>query len=131
VYLKLLDPIVSTEVSTMHERLRQFLQQAVEVVVSAGRWIVLSLPVIWLVTGVIFHFSCTWLWVVTTVMSIVTLLVVLLLLTTQDRHISALSRKLHHLERAIKQREVQVESTIKKMHRGQLNGRDGEDWHDR
>lgn len=113
----------------MHERLRQFLQQAVEVVVSAGRWIVWSLPVIWLVTGMIFRFSHTWLWVVITGMSIVTLLVVLLLLTTQDRHIRALSRKLHHLERAIKQREVQVERTLKKMHRDQHHGRNG--WHDR
>ena len=113
----------------MHERLRQFLQQAVEVVVSAGRGIVWSLPVIWLVTGVIFHFSRTWLGVVTLGTSMVTLFMVWLILNTRNRHARALSRRLHHLERAIKQREVQAERTIKKMHRRQHNGRNG--WHDR
>ena len=109
----------------MHARRRQLLQQAVEVVVSAKRWTVWSLPVIWLVTGVIFHFSRPWLVAVTTGMSIVLFFVVVLILNTQDRHLRALSRQLHHLERAIKQPEVQLESTNKKRHKGQHNGRDG------
>jgi low affinity Fe/Cu permease len=109
----------------MHVRLRQFLQQAAAVVVSAGRGIVWSLPVIWLVTGVIFHFSRTWLGVVTLGTSMVTLFMVWLILNTRNRHARALSRRLHQLERAIKQRGAQGEWVIKKIHRGQHNGRDG------
>ena len=95
------------KVSAMHARRCQFLQQAV---VSARRWIILSLPVLWLVTGVIFQFSLTWLWVVATIMSSVPFLVVLFLLTRQERHMRAFSRRLYQLERAMKQ-----------MHRGRHN----------
>ena len=115
----------------MHARLCQFLQQAAAVVVSAGRGIVWSLPVIWLVTGVIFHFSRTWLGVVTLGTSMVTLFMVWLILNTRNRHARAFSRRLHQLERAIEQRGAQGEWVIKKVHRGQHNGRDGAGWHDR
>jgi hypothetical protein len=63
-----------------------------------------------------------WLWTVTAVMSCVPFLVVLFLLTTQDRRITALSRRLHHLERAVKQREEHGEHATKKIHRGSHNG---------
>jgi low affinity Fe/Cu permease len=115
----------------MHARLRQLLQQAAAVVVSAGRGIVWSLPVIWLVTGVIFHFSRTWLGVVTLGTSMVALFMVWLILNTRNRHARALSRRLHHLERAITRRERHVEHPIKKIHKGQYNGRNGDGGHDR
>jgi low affinity Fe/Cu permease len=116
------DPVVSKKVSAMHARLRQLLQQAAAVVVSARRWIVWSLPVIWLVTGVILHFSRTWLCVVTMGTSMVTLFLVWRILNTRNRHARALSLKLDHLERAIQQGEKQLKHAMKKMHRGQHNG---------
>jgi low affinity Fe/Cu permease len=115
----------------MQARRRQFLQQTVTVVVSARKWIVLSLPIIWAVTGGICHFSRPWLGAMTTGTAIVLLLMVLLLLNTHHRHLRALSRQLHHLERAITQRERHVERPIKKMHKGQHNGRNGDGGHDR
>ena len=45
----------------MQARRFQFLQQTVAVVVSARKWIVLSLPIILVVTGGICHFSRPWL----------------------------------------------------------------------
>jgi low affinity Fe/Cu permease len=108
----------------MHARLRQLLQQAAEVV-SARRGIVLSLPVIWLVTGVIFHFSRTWLCVVTLGTSMVTLFMGWRILHTRNRHARALSLKLDQLERAIQQREKQLKRAMKRMHIGQHNGETG------
>ncbi len=109
----------------MHARLRQLLQQAAAVAVSAGRGSVWSLAVIWLVAGVIFHFSRTWLCVVTLGTSMVTLFVVWRILHTRNRHARALSLKLGQLERALQQREKQLKRTMKKMHRGQHNGETG------
>ena len=110
----------------MHARLRQLLQQAAEVVVSVRRGIVRSLPVLWLVTGVIFHFSRTWLCVVTLGTSMVTLFLGWRILHTRNRHARALFLKLDHLERAIQQGEKQLKRAMKKMHRGQHNGETGE-----
>ena len=88
-----------------------------------------SLPVIWLVAGLIFHFSRPWLCAVTTGTSIGMLLIVCRILNTRNRPTRALSLKLHQLERAMKQREEQAERVMKKMHRGQHN--EGNGWHDR
>jgi low affinity Fe/Cu permease len=115
----------------MHAQLRQLLQQTVAVVVSARKWIVLSLPIIWVVTGGIFHFSRPWLGAMTTGTAIVLLLMVLLLLNTHNRHLRALSRQLYHLERASTQRERHVERPIKKRHKGQHHGRNGDSRPDR
>jgi hypothetical protein len=107
----------------MQTRRRQVLQHAVAVIVAARWWILASLPVLWLVTGVLCRFSPIWLWAVTTVMSSVPFLVVLYLLITQERHRRALSRRLHRLERTIKQREAEAVRALKHRQSKQHNGR--------
>ena len=109
----------------MHAHRRQVLHQAVAVVVSARREIVWLLPVIGFVTGVIFHFSRTWLSVVTLGTSIVTLCMVGHILHMRNRHARALSLTLAQLERAIQRGEKQQQRAMKKRHRGPYNGQAG------
>jgi low affinity Fe/Cu permease len=80
---------------------------------SAWIWIVLgAVIVIWLVTGLIFNFSRTWLSLMTLGTSIVTLFIIFLILNTRNRHTKILLLKLNQLER-----------TIKRMLRGRHNGK--------
>jgi len=109
----------------MHARRRQLLQQATAVVASAGRGMVWSLPLIWLVTGGLLHFSRTWLCVMTLGTSMVTLYLVWRILHRRNRHARALFLKLAHLERSIQRREQQLQRAMKQMPRGQHNGQTG------
>jgi low affinity Fe/Cu permease len=82
--------------------------------VAGSIWISIVLGaviMIWLVTGLLFHFSRTWLSLMTLGTSIVTLFVIFLILSTRKRHTKVLFLKLDRLERI-----------IKRMHRGRHNG---------
>jgi low affinity Fe/Cu permease len=67
-----------------------------------GIRLVFSVAVIWLITGLIFHFSRGWLWVLSTGTSILTLLMLFLILNTRSRHTRSISHKLDQLERVLR-----------------------------
>ena len=66
---------------------------------SAWIWIVLgAVIVLWLVTGLIFHFSRTWLSLMILGTSIVTLFMMFLILNARNRHTKVLLLKLNQLD---------------------------------
>ena len=88
----------------MNNRRREFVQHIVKLAGSAWAWIILgSVILIWLVSGLIFHFSRRWMLLVTTGTSIVTLFMVFLILKTRNRHTKTIALKLDQLQRTIKQ----------------------------
>jgi low affinity Fe/Cu permease len=86
------------------DRRREFVQQVAKFAGSAWAWIILETVIlIWLVSGLIFHFSRRWMLLVTTGTSIVTLFMVFLILKTRNRHTKTIALKLDQLQRTIKQ----------------------------
>lgn len=82
--------------------------------VAGSAWISIVLGaviMIWLVTGLLFHFSRRWLSLMTVGTSIVTPFVIIPVLSTRKWHTKVLFLKLDQLERI-----------IKRMHRGRHNG---------
>jgi low affinity Fe/Cu permease len=61
----------------------------------------LSIIIIWMITGPIFHFSDTWQLVINTGTTIVTFLIVFLIQNTQNRDSQAIHLKLDELIRAL------------------------------
>ena len=77
--------------------------------------------IIWLVTGLIFHFSRTWLRMASTGTSIVTVYMVIRILNTLHRRNQTISSKVHQLECALKQGD-KLESVHNKPQNTQHNG---------
>ncbi len=86
----------------MHELFHKF---AVRVSKLAGSpWMfagALTLIVIWILTGPVFHFSDTWQLVINTGTTIITFLMVFLIQNTQSREAEAIQLKLDELLRAV------------------------------
>ena len=97
----------------MTDRWREFVQHVAKLTGSAWAWIILGAVIlIWLVSGLIFHFSRRWMLLVSTGTSIVTLLMVFLVLKTRNRHTKAIALKLDQLQR-----------TINRLYRRRHNGK--------
>jgi len=67
---------------------------------DAGFVIAFILVVIWAATGPFFHFSDTWKWIINTITTIVTFLMVFLLQKSQNKDSLAIQLKLNELEAA-------------------------------
>lgn len=82
----------------MHELFRRLAHRTSAQVGGPGAFIVaLTIVVIWLITGPIFHYSDTWQLVINTGTTIITFLMVFLIQNTQNRDSHALHLKLDEL----------------------------------
>ena len=61
-----------------------------------------GITLVWMVTGLLFHWSDTWQLVINTVTNIVSMLMVFLIQNTQNRESSALQLKIDELLRAVR-----------------------------
>ena len=83
------------------------------------RRIVAGVTLIWLMTGAMFHFSRRWLWLLSTVTSIVTLSVLFLIVIGHHRKAKTLFEKLNQLH---DDRKTQDKLILRKFHTRQRNG---------
>lgn len=88
--------------SPMNEFFRKFARTTAEVVGSPWAFVIgLLLIVVWLVSGLIFHFSDTWQLVINTSTTIITFLMVFIIQNSQNRDAKALHLKLDELIRVM------------------------------
>ena len=86
----------------MNGQFRRLAQTTDELAASPGAfWTAVTLILIWLVTGPLFHFSDTWQLIINTGTTIVTFLMVFLIQNTQNRDTKAIQLKLDELLRAV------------------------------
>ncbi len=86
----------------MNELFRKIAHRVAGLVGSSWSFIfALSIIIIWMITGPIFHFSDTWQLVINTGTTIVTFLIVFLIQNTQNRDSQAIHLKLDELIRAL------------------------------
>lgn len=86
----------------MNEFFRRFSRKTADVVGSPWAFIVaISILLIWLITGPLFHFSDTWQLVINTSTSVVTFLMVFVIQASQNRDSKALHLKIDELIRAV------------------------------
>ncbi len=82
----------------MHELFRRLAHRTSTIVGGPGAFIVaLTVVMVWLITGPIFHYSDTWQLVINTGTTIITFLMVFLIQNTQNRDSHALHLKLDEL----------------------------------
>ena len=86
----------------MNEFFRKFSRRIADVVGAPWTFIVaISIIIVWLVTGPLFHFSDTWQLVINTGTSVVTFLMVFVIQASQNRDSKALHLKIDELIRAM------------------------------
>jgi low affinity Fe/Cu permease len=83
------------------------------------RRILVGVALIWSISGLMFHFSRGWLWLLSTGTSIAVPLMLFLILTSHHRQVRMLSEKLNHLHQDLKTTEQAV---LRKLHTKHRNG---------
>jgi low affinity Fe/Cu permease len=87
----------------VRETFRKLAHKVAELVGTPGAFILaLTIIVVWLVTGPIFHFSDTWQLIINTATTIVTFLMVFLIQNAQNRDAKAFHLKLDELLRGVR-----------------------------
>ena len=93
----------------MHDAFRKIADHAAHALGTPWAFIsALTIIVIWLFTGPVFHFSDTWQLVINTGTTIITFLMVFLIQNTQNRDARAIHLKLDELIRAVKDARNEV-----------------------
>ena len=88
---------------TVRDAFRCFAQRASVLLGSAWAFCgAVLVIVVWLVTGLTFHFSDTWQLIINTATTVITFLMVFLIQNTQNRDAKAMHLKLDELIRAVK-----------------------------
>lgn len=96
----------------MNDLFRKFAHKVAELAGTSWAFLLaLSLILVWLLTGPIFHFSSTWQLFINTLTTIVTFLMVFVVQNTQNRDAKAIHLKLDELIKAIvKARDILIDA---------------------